>query len=207
MKCEVKSWKLLSPGFQLHTSVFRVTPQKESPSYTVRRRKAGAGLKRGDKTDMNGRRYFMMGCLALILLSVASLPAAAQGYTGATARRARFARLLSAKQFAAGLNLTADQKAQIKTILANNKTQILQAARNVVKARLDVANGVPNAADQLAAARLQAVNLRKSIFDQMKSILTPDQLAQAQTKMQNRQQLRAQRLQKLLDRINSKIGA
>jgi Spy/CpxP family protein refolding chaperone len=156
---------------------------------------------------MNGRRYFMVGCLALILLSVASLPAVAQGNVGAGAKRARFARLLSAKQFAAGLNLTADQKTQIKNILANNKTQILQAARDAVKARLDIANGVPNAADQLAAARLTAANLRKSILDQMKSVLTPDQLAQVQTKMQNREQLRAQRLQKLLDRINSKIGA
>jgi Spy/CpxP family protein refolding chaperone len=156
---------------------------------------------------MNGRKKFMIGCLALILISIASLPTVAQDNVGAVGRRARMARLYRMNQFAAGLNLTADQKTQIKTIIANNKTQRLQASRDVVKARLDVANGVPNAAAELAAARQKAVNLRKSILGQMKSVLTPDQLAQVQTKMQSRQQLRAQRLQKVLDRINSKIGA
>jgi Spy/CpxP family protein refolding chaperone len=156
---------------------------------------------------MNGRKYFMVGCLALILTSAASLPAAAQDNGGVLGRRARMARLFRMNQFAAGLNLTADQKAQIKNIIANNKTPRLQAARDVVKGRLDVVKGVPNAAAELTAAREKAIDLQKSILDQMKSVLTPDQIAQLQTKMQNRQQLRAQRLQKLLDRINSKIGA
>jgi Spy/CpxP family protein refolding chaperone len=155
---------------------------------------------------MNARKFFMAGCLALILIS-AALPAIAQDNVGVAGKRARMARLFRMNQFAAGLNLTADQKAQVKTIIANNKTPMLQAARDVVKGRLDVVNGVPNAAAELAAAKQKAVDLRKSLLDQMKSVLTPDQHAQVQTKMQNRQQLRAQRLQKLLDRINSKIGA
>jgi Spy/CpxP family protein refolding chaperone len=155
---------------------------------------------------MNGRRYFMVGCLALILISVVSLPAVAQNNAGAFGRRARMARLFKMNQLAAGLNLTADQKTQIKNIIANNKTQILQAARDVVKGRLDIVNGVPNAADELAAARQKAAGLRKSIIEQMKPVLTADQLAQVQTRMQNRQQLRAQRLQKLLDRLNSRIS-
>jgi Spy/CpxP family protein refolding chaperone len=153
---------------------------------------------------MNGRKYFIVGCLALILMSITSFPAAAQGNLGAG--RARMARMLGARQFIAGLNLTADQKAKVKDILAGNKTQILQATRDVVKARLDAVNGVANAADELAAARLNAANLRKSIQEQMKTVLTPDQLAQVQTKMKDTQQIRAQRLQKLLDRLNSKIA-
>jgi Spy/CpxP family protein refolding chaperone len=158
---------------------------------------------------MNGRKFFMMSCLALalLLIGVALVPAADQGRVGIAARRAGIGRLLSMKQLTAGLDLTADQKTQIKSILANNKTQILQAARDVVKGRLDATNGVPNAADELIAARQKAAGLRKSILEQIKPILTADQLAKARTKMQNRKQLRAQRLQKLLDRLDSKIGA
>jgi Spy/CpxP family protein refolding chaperone len=158
---------------------------------------------------MNGRKYFMAGCLALALalICVASTPVAAQEKAGRAVRRAGIAWLLNAKQLTAGINITADQKTQIRDIIAKNKTQILQAARDVVKGRLDVINGVPNAADELTAARQKAAGLRKSVREQVKPVLTSDQLAQVKTKMQNRQQLRAQRLQKLLDRLNSKIGA
>jgi Spy/CpxP family protein refolding chaperone len=157
---------------------------------------------------MNRRKYFIMSCfaLALLLASVASVAGAAQAKVEKAARRAGIARLLNAKQLAAGLNLNADQKAQIKSIIAKNKTQILQAARDVVKGRLDVINGVPNAGDELAAARQNAAGLRKSIIEQVKPVLTADQLAQVKTKMQNRKQLRAQRLQKVLDQLNSRIG-
>jgi Spy/CpxP family protein refolding chaperone len=158
---------------------------------------------------MNGRKFFMVSCLALALLLIgaALVPAANQDRVGIAAKRAGIGRFLSLKQLAAGLDLTADQKTQIKNILANNKTQILQAVRDVVKGRLDATNGVPNAADELAAARQKAAGLRRSILEQIKPILTADQLAKVRTKMQNRKQRRAQRLQKLLDRLDSKIGA
>jgi hypothetical protein len=157
---------------------------------------------------MNGRKYFMVSCLALALslISIASVPVVAQEKVGRAAKRVGIVRLLNAKQFAAGLNLNADQKTQIKSILEKNKTQILQAARDVVKGRLDVVNGVPNATDELAAARQKAVGLRRSILEQIKPVLTQDQLAQVKIKMQNRKQLRTQRLQKVLDRLNSKMG-
>ncbi len=112
------------------------------------------------------------------------------------------ARLSGVRSFIGNLNLTTDQKAQIKSILTNNKPQILQAARDVVKARLDVINGVPNAGAELANARSHAADLRKQIFEQIKPVLTADQLS----RIQERKQLRTQRLQNLLDRLNKKIS-
>jgi hypothetical protein len=116
----------------------------------------------------------------------------------------RLQRLLGAEKLQSiqSLNLTDDQKASIKSMLAGQKTQILQAASKVVKARIDMINKVQGADGELATALSNARNLKIIVWDQIKSVLTSDQLAKAQEK----QQLRAQRLQKLLDRINSKIG-
>jgi Spy/CpxP family protein refolding chaperone len=143
----------------------------------------------------------------LALIGIAALPTAARNAAGDAKTRPGIARQFGLKQLVSELNLTADQKAQIKTILANRKTQILQAVRDVVKARLDRINGVANASDELSAARQKAMSLRKSIREQIKPVLTSDQIAQLKPKIQNRQQLRAQRLQKILDRLNSKLGS
>jgi Spy/CpxP family protein refolding chaperone len=157
---------------------------------------------------MNRRKCFMVGslALALVLASFTILPAAVQRNAATAVNRARIVRQLQMRQLFQGLDLTADQKDQIKNILKNNKTQILQAARNVVKGRLDVINGVSNGAGELAGARQNANSLRRSIIEQIKPVLTRDQLDKLQTKMQNRKQLRAQRLQNLLDRLDSRIG-
>jgi Spy/CpxP family protein refolding chaperone len=154
--------------------------------------------------DMNRKRLFIAGSLVLtlILTAVFLKPAAAQDTAGKGRARMGIARLFRAQAFVRGLNLTADQKSQIKGILQNNKTQILQAARDVVKARLDAAKGLPDAAAELANAQIQAANLRKQILEQIKPVLTADQLA----RVQERIQLREQRLQRVLDRLNSRIG-
>jgi len=153
---------------------------------------------------MNRRKHFLTGglMLALMLISAATLPAAAQDNFGTARGRMGLARLFGARNFVSGLNLTADQKSQIKGILKSNKTQILQTTRDLVKARLDLTKGLPEAATEFANAQLQAANLRRQILEQIKPILAPDQLA----KVQEKQQLREQRLQKLLDRLNSRIG-
>ncbi len=153
---------------------------------------------------MNRRRHFHAGglILALIVLCAAALPAAGQDNFGRGRGRAGSERMLGMRNFVGGLNLTADQRTQIKSILENSKTQILQARRDCVKARLDLAKDLPSAATELANARLQAANLRKQILERIKPVLTPDQLA----KVQERQQRREQRLQNMLDRLNGKIG-
>jgi Spy/CpxP family protein refolding chaperone len=151
---------------------------------------------------MNKRKYFLIGGLVVVLgIGVMASYAAAQGNLARARAQVRLARLIGVRGFANKLNLTADQKAQIKAILQNNKTQIQQAARNVIKARLDLVKGYDGAAGELVAAQSQAAGLRKQIFDSVKPILTQDQLS----KMQQLQQMRGQRLQRMLDRLNSRI--
>jgi len=101
------------------------------------------------------------------------------------------------------LNLTADQKNQIKTVFQGCKSQFQQTRQQLLKARLELANSSDAAAGELATALSQAVALRKQVFEQIKPILTPDQLS----KLQSRQQPRQQRLQKQLDQLNRRIGA
>ena len=153
---------------------------------------------------MKTKKHFLTGCilLVLVMISAAALPAAAQGNFGKARGRMGMARLFGINSFIRNLNLTEDQKTQIKSILQSNRPQILQATRDVVKARLDVLNAVPDAATEVANARLHAADLRKQIFEQIKPILTADQLA----KIQERRQLGKQRLQNLLDRLNNRIS-
>ncbi len=154
--------------------------------------------------NINRRKILLTGgtFLAFLMIGVAVLPVAGQDHFGKARGRIGMARLSGVRSFIGNLNLTTDQKAQIKSILTNNKPQILQAARDVVKARLDVINGVPNAGTELANARSHAADLRKQIFEQIKPVLTADQLS----RVQERKQLRTQRLQNLLDRLNKKIS-
>lgn len=104
--------------------------------------------------------------------------------------------------FVKGLNLTDEQKNQIKQVLANNRTRILEVRRDLVKARLDLAKAVPDAAAALANAQVAKADLKTQIFEQVKPLLTAEQIA----KVEERRLQREQRLQQRLDRINSKIG-
>ena len=133
------------------------------------------------------------------MAAISATASFAQENPGRMRPRARIAML---QEFVRGLNITADQRAQIKTIVRSHKTQIQQAARDVMKARLDLQNGVSGAPAALAGALTQAANLKKQIFEEIKPVLTPDQLAKAQ----QLQDLKMQRLERQLDRLNSKIG-
>jgi Spy/CpxP family protein refolding chaperone len=148
---------------------------------------------------MNKRKFFFVAGLMFAMAAISATASFAQENPGRMRPRARIAML---QEFVRGLNITADQRAQIKTIVRSHKTQIQQAARDVVKARLDMQNGVSGAPTELATALTQAANLKKQIFEEIKPVLTPDQLAKAQ----QLQDLKMQRLERQLDRLNSKIG-
>ena len=154
--------------------------------------------------DRNRGKYFLVAGMSIaLMLIVAGLAGASQNMRlGAARQGVGLARGFGMGQFVGGLNLTDLQKTRIKDILAENRVRILQTARNAVKARLDLISGVQGAAVELANAQAEVVNLKTQILEQIKSILTADQL----TKLQQRQQLREQRLQKLLDRLNSRLG-
>lgn len=149
--------------------------------------------------------FFLAGMSIMLVIFSAGFLA---GQSGARAARQSlglgmgFPQLLEMQQIVAGLNLTDAQKTQIKDILTQNKTQILQAARDVTKAQLDMMQGVQDAATELANAQSEAMNLRTTILGQISPVLTADQLA----KVQQRNQLRIERLQKRLAQLNSQLG-
>jgi len=157
---------------------------------------------------MNTRKYLLVGglALALILITVTSASVAAQDNLGGARLRARakarITQMFGAGEFIKGLKITPDQRTQIKGILESSRPRTLQAVRDIVKAQLDMSQNLPGAADELAAAQLRAANLKKQIFEQIKPVLTPDQLA----KMQNAQQWKTQRLQRLLDALDGRIA-
>jgi hypothetical protein len=105
-------------------------------------------------------------------------------------------------QFLKNHNLSPDQKAQIKSILENQKNRVLISARDLVKARLDLANNAPGAEIELEQARIAAARLKAEILEQVKPALNSDQLSTLHQRMQRK----AQRLQRLLDRLNAKIN-
>ncbi len=94
--------------------------------------------------------------------------------------------------FLQGLDLTDRQKEQIKTILVNHKTDIQSVAQETRKARQGLREAMTAGADdaslktaydQLSAARWNALMLRKNIAGEVKPILTPDQLAKLQKRL------------------------
>jgi Spy/CpxP family protein refolding chaperone len=108
------------------------------------------------------------------------------------------------------LNLSADQKSQIKSILTAHRQDILNATKAVLQVRADLESAVTNnndiqgAASRFAGAQVTALQLRQQIFNEIKSknILTADQLAT----IQQFRQAREQRLQNRLNRIDKRTG-
>lgn len=147
---------------------------------------------------MNRKNFLVTGMALMLMLASAGIAGASQRGRAARAR----GRKSGIGQFVRGLNLTADQKTQIKDIIAKNKPQIAQTRIQMLQARLDLLKGNSNAAGELANAQVAAANLKTSILGQIKPLLTSDQLAQ----LQQKQQQREQRLQQRLDRLNKKTG-
>src|SRR5512143_2929141 len=91
------------------------------------------------------RKVFWAGVLAALLLvgavANAQNPKVVQKQAGAVALRG---------MFMAGLDLTDQQKEQIRTILANHKVDIRSAAVENMKARKDLRQAMAAGADQAA---------------------------------------------------------
>ena len=116
--------------------------------------------------------------------------------------RMETARFIRLQRFARGLGLTVEQRIQIREILVENKDRILQAGRNVIEARLNLNAGSEESAEAFGDAHCAAAMLKVQIFDQIKSLLTAEQLEQ----VQNREQLRKERLETWLDRLDNRLG-
>ena len=101
-------------------------------------------------------------------------------------------RMFGLRQIARGLELTDEQRAQIREILEENRNQIEQARRNVLQARENLDAGFPETAEALGTAHAEAALLRVQMHEQIKQLLTAEQL----NLLEERRQLRKERLEK-----------
>jgi Spy/CpxP family protein refolding chaperone len=89
-----------------------------------------------------------------------------------------------------GLDLTEQQRDQVKTILENHKEDIRTAVREYSKARLALGKALAAGEadlkavfDKVTQAEWSAIQLRSRIFEEIKGILTPEQLSILQRRL------------------------
>lgn len=106
--------------------------------------------------------------------------------------------------FLGGLDLTDQQKEQVKGILANHKTEIKAVAQEDVKARKALREALATGADQatlkaaydqVSSAGWDTLSLQIQIRSEVKKILTPEQLERLQKRLQNINKLGVELLQ------------
>jgi len=104
--------------------------------------------------------------------------------------------LLRPQAWAAGLNLSQDQKEQLKSILAGHREELKNIAVQTAQARKELATALAQGADpqalkaaydKVSSAGFERVLLRSKISAEVKSILTPEQLQQLEKRQQARQ--------------------
>jgi len=153
-----------------------------------------------------------LGAVILLIVTVAAVANAQNAklkrqVLGQGAQKAVF----RAKAFLQGLNLTDQQKGQVKTILTNHKEEIRAATRENAKARLVLGQALARGAsaqmlkaafDKVSSAEWNAVTLRSKMVAEIEQVLTPDQ----QTLLQQKLQKVDARIQNLLNRIDKKTG-
>jgi len=148
-----------------------------------------------------------MGCM-LLFSTAGFLPAAQEGPKMARrgagpgmGHRMGPAGVFRLQQFARGLELTDEQKTQIREILQENRNRMEQARRNVVQARENLDAGFPETAGALGTAHAEAALLRAQIHERIKQVLTAEQLG----RLEERRQLRKERLEQF-PRRSGRIG-
>jgi protein CpxP len=153
-----------------------------------------------------------LGVVMLLIVAFAAVADAQNTKTkrqtlGPGAQRAVF----RAKAFLKGLDLTDQQRDQVKTVLTNHSEEIRSAARESAKARLVLRQALAHGAsdqtlkaafDKVSSAEWNAVTLRSKMVAEMEQVLTPDQ----QTLLQQKLQKVDARIQKRLDRIDKETS-
>jgi Spy/CpxP family protein refolding chaperone len=102
--------------------------------------------------------------------------------------------MFRARMFLAGLDLTDQQKEQVKTIFANHKDAIRSAVQGSIQARKGLREAIAAnsgqdalkaAYDKVSDAGWNALQLRTQIGAEIRQILTPAQQAKLQKRLQN----------------------
>jgi len=141
------------------------------------------------------RRYWktiLAAGAAMLLLATVAGVARAQNVRRVARARAGAADILRPAMWLRGLDLTAEQKDQIKTIIASRKDQIktvrqanAEARRALRTARVEGADlgTLKTAYDRVSSAGWDALVLRNTIGSEIKGVLTPDQQAKLQKRL------------------------
>ncbi len=104
----------------------------------------------------------------------------------------------NARMFLRGLNLTDQQKEQVKNILSNHKPDIKAVAQESLQARKGLREALAGGAEQealkvaydkVSGAGWNALMLRNQIGSEIKQILTPEQQELLQKRQQNLKKL------------------
>lgn len=143
--------------------------------------------------------------VSLVMLFAGSMVSEAYAYHGKG--KSPMGRLLK------GLNLTAEQKQQVKAIvkghrndLISGRVAVLQARQNLIKVTTGNTfdqNAVQTAYNALASAQSNMTVLRAKIFSEIVPILTPEQ----QTTLQGKIAKKVLRMQKAIERLQAKLNA
>jgi Spy/CpxP family protein refolding chaperone len=156
---------------------------------------------------MRGLNRYSTGAVALsVMLLLTGLLAEAHSY-GGRSEGAVMGHLLK------GLDLTAQQKQQMRGIMQAHRAALLAGRVAVLQARQNLvgvaaggtfdADKVQAAYSALAAAQGSMTLLRAQIFSEMMPVLTPDQ----QTMVKGRIAKITSRMQSTIDRLQSKLGS
>lgn len=145
-----------------------------------------------------------LGAVILLVVSVVAVANAQNARRNLQVQRqgAKQKVMLGFRAGLGGLDLTQQQKDQVKTILAGHKPDIQTVARQHVQDRLALRNAIAGGAtdsalkaafDQVKEDEWSAVTLRTKMTAEIKLVLTPDQQARLQqrigkvdTRIQNR---------------------
>ena len=81
------------------------------------------------------------------------------------------------REFTRRLELTDEQRTRIREILEENRDLIVKAGHTIMQAQLNLDTGTSEAAEALGAAYTEAALLRMQILEQIKQLLTAEQLS------------------------------
>lgn len=161
-------------------------------------------------------KYLLVGCMSVSLLfSGAGLLSGAQDGQGMMRRdldpgvnrgmkpprKGGPAGMFQLHRIVRGLELTEEQRVDIREILSENKTQVEQAIRNILEARANLDADAPESAEAFGTAHTEAALLRVQVMEQIEQILTEEQL----NRLQERKQLRQQRFDKFPNRFDDGV--
>jgi Spy/CpxP family protein refolding chaperone len=138
--------------------------------------------------------------IAILLIATMVAGASAQSQQQIRKRQALRNAAVS-RAMLAGLNLSQEQKDQIKAILAGHKEEIKGVAKENAAARRELAAAMAGGADspslkaaydKVAGAGWDRVQLQSKVLTEIKGVLTPEQLQQ----LEKRKQMRANLVRK-----------